>query len=428
MNANTGKGAKLLAKPFLLSMVLAGVAVAAVACAPSETVFVSDQLRPTEEAAKVRTILEDFDGNAVFTPQEGGPLITQVTAEAASGDGTIHVVGSTHGTFPTLAEENALTNVSGLLGTLDDDRTFSPALVSGANFGGAQQYIPWLQAVYIMAAHKDAMQHLPAGADINDLTYDEFIVWGENLETATGSKQIGFPAGDGGLMHRFIHGYIYPAYTGSVVTEFKSADAVAMWGKFREMWEVVSENSTTYSHMHEPLVAGEVMVAFDHTARLAAAFETGDFVPFPAPKGPEGRWYLPVAVGLGIPTSTPDVGASEELIGYLTSPSVQSEFFAQTGWVPAASGEGSSALVGPIVDGINAQAAVADAGVFPQGLGDRGGEFSAIYRDAFTAIVLRDADIASTLETQGALLETLFMETNAACWAPDTGSAPCPVN
>lgn len=421
------RSTRRLAKPLLAVIGIGCIALAVAACGTSETVFTSDQLRPVEEAAKVRTILEDFDGTVSFLPQEGGPLIDQITAENTADDGTIHVVGSTHGTFPSLDEVGALADVGDLVTELSEDRDFSDSLVQLANFNG-QKYVPWLQAVYIMAAHTSAMQDLPAGADINNLTYDQFIQWGRNMEERTGSNQIGFPAGDGGLMHRFIHGYIYPAYTGSVVTEFRSADAVDMWEKFREMWEVVSPQSTTYSFMQEPLMRGEVLVAFDHTARLANAFKTGDFVPFPAPRGPEGRWYLPVAVGVGIPTTTPDRGDSEALIDYLTTPSVQAEFFNETGWVPVASGSGGGDLVGPIVDGINAQAAVGDAGVFPQGLGDRGGEFSGIYRDAFREIVLNNADIEATLETQGDKLETLFSETDAACWAPDTGSAPCPVN
>ena len=40
--------------------------------------------------------------------------------------------------------------------------------------GTAQQlYIPWMQATYIMAANKKALPYLPAGADINALTYEQ---------------------------------------------------------------------------------------------------------------------------------------------------------------------------------------------------------------------------------------------------------------
>ncbi len=57
-----------------------------------------------------------------------------------------------------------------------------------------QQYIPWMQATYVMAAKKEALQYLPDGADVNALNYDQLIEWGKNMQEATGQPQIGFPA------------------------------------------------------------------------------------------------------------------------------------------------------------------------------------------------------------------------------------------
>jgi len=397
---------------------------------PADTArFSSDQLRPVEEAAVVRDVLGEISNVAVtFDPLEGGPLVTQVVAQQTAGRGDINVVGSTYGGLLGISNEasNAFQDVSGLLSRLEADRDFSEALVEEGQVDGVQVFIPWLQAVYTMAAHRDALEHLPAGADINDLTYDQFIQWGVNLREATGSNQIGLPAGDGGLLHRFIHGYIYPAYTGSVVTEFRSAAAVTMWEKFRELWDVVSPQSTTYSHMEEPLLSGEVMVAFDHTVRLDGAFKGpngDDFIIFPAPRGPEGRWILPVPIGVAIPTTTPDLAASEVLIDHLTNSESQNTFFQELGWVPVISGStgGATGVAATILEGVSAQAAVSDNGVFPQ-VSD-GGAFSAVYRDAFRRIVLNDEDITTVLNEQRDVLNQLFASEGAGCWAPDTTPA-----
>jgi len=387
-------------------------------------------LRPPEEAVVVRDVLGGLSSyDVTFDPLEGGPLVTQVVAQQTAGSGDINVVGSTYGGLQTINSDasGAFEDLSGLLSRLEADRTFSAALVEQGQVGGRQVFIPWLQAVYTMAAHRDALEHLPAGANINDLTYDQFIEWGVNLRDANnGVPQIGFPAGDGGLLHRFIHGYIYPAYTGSVVTEFASAEAVAMWEKFRELWEVVSPQSTTYAFMQEPLMAGEVMVAFDHTVRLGGAFKGtngDDFIIFPAPSGPEGRWILPVPVGVAIPTTTPDLAASEAIIDQLTHPDSQNTFFQEVGWVPVTSGSagGATGVSATILDGVNAQAAVSDNGVFPSGVD--GGAFSAVYRDAFRRIVLNNEDIQTVLDEQRETLNQLFVDGNAGCWAPDTTPA-----
>ena len=49
------------------------------------------------------------------------------------------------------------------------------------------------------------------------------------LAAATGGPKFGFPAGPEGLKHRFFQGYLLPAYTGSMVTEFRSEAAVEAW-------------------------------------------------------------------------------------------------------------------------------------------------------------------------------------------------------
>ena len=42
--------------------------------------------------------------------------------------------------------------------------------------------------------------------------------WAANVQAKTGKRMLGFPAGPKGLMHRFFEGFLYPAYTGGVVT------------------------------------------------------------------------------------------------------------------------------------------------------------------------------------------------------------------
>ncbi|MBO6882766.1 MAG: hypothetical protein JJ869_04185 [Marivita sp.] len=86
-----------------------------------------------------------------------------------------------------------------------------------------------MQASYIMAANKEALQYLPEGADIDALTYDQLIEWSANVHAAVGEPKFGFPAGPKGLKHRFFQGYLYPSYTNGVVRTFASDEAVTAW-------------------------------------------------------------------------------------------------------------------------------------------------------------------------------------------------------
>ncbi len=58
-------------------------------------------------------------------------------------------------------------------------------------FGTAEQkYLPWMQATYVMAANKKALQYLPDGADIEALTYDQLIAWCKAIAEATGGAEM----------------------------------------------------------------------------------------------------------------------------------------------------------------------------------------------------------------------------------------------
>src|SRR5439155_2155727 len=138
-----------------------------------------------------------------------------------------------------------------------------------------------------MVVDRRALRYLPPGADVDHLTYDQLIDWGERLQAATGEKLIGLPADlngpRGGLVYRFLQGYAYPSFTGTTLTGFRSPEAVQMWQTMRRLWAVTSPWSTTYVSMRDPLRTGEVWIAWDHQARLKDALaDPAHFLAVPA--------------------------------------------------------------------------------------------------------------------------------------------------
>lgn len=420
---------------FALAALLSTAAMPFSGPARADLLFLSTQLRPIEEAQKVRdVILKDFPEAVEFIPEETGPFLNRIRAEAEAGKVTVGVLGGLHGDFPPVL--SYLDPLDDVFAKLDADRDFVPAFVQLGKLGtGNQMYVPWMQATYIMAANREALQYLPEGADLNSLTYGQLAAWGEAIREATGERKLGFPAGPKGLMHRFLQGYLYPSFTGGVVRTFRSEDAKAMWAAFREIWKSVNPRSTSYDFMQEPLLAGEVWVAFDHTARLMNALteKPDQFVAFPAPAGPKGRGFMPVVAGLAVPKGTPDREASARLIDYLTQPSTQVVTLREVGFYPvvaAAIPEDLPAGIRLAADAIAAQSGSADAlpSLLPVGLGDKGGEFNKVYRDTFELVVIRGRDIDDSLARQAEKLAAIMQETGAPCWAPDAPSdGPCPV-
>src|SRR5499427_5384207 len=399
--------------------------------------FVSSQGTPANEGQKMNNVvLAGFNGHADFiSGPTGAQDIDRVLAEQKAGKGSIDVLALQHGDFTTLAASGALMDLTPLLQQLQKDRQFPKALLDYGRLGTQKQYyIPWLQATYMMAVNKKALQYLPKGADVNDLTYDQVIAWGQAIQKATGERTFGLPAAPGtqaSLIHRFLQGYAYPSYTGTEVTGFKSADAVQMWQMLRKLWAVTNPQSTTYSQLQDPLQSGDVLFGWDHQARLKDALEKlpDQFITVPAPRGPKGLGYMSVVVGLAIPKTAPNVEGAKALIDYLTKSQQQISAGATIGFFPVV--EGVKLTGSAVPPYLNAEAGVAAkyaasknavVALLPVGLGGKSDQFTLAYQDTFTRIILRNEDIQTVLNDEAGKLQTLLNTAKAACWPPDPPS------
>jgi multiple sugar transport system substrate-binding protein len=407
--------------PVAAALVAAGLVTPA-AAQDKPILFWSTQGTAVAEAQAIRDqVLKDFGKPITFSPQDPGPYMTRIQAELKVGSGSITLLGGLHGDLASFPD--------GLVDVHDavDPGLFPKGFIDLANLGTKdQKYVPWMQATYLMVANKQALQYLPKGADINAITYDQLAEWGKAMQAATGGPKIGFPAGPKGLMHRFFQGYLYPAYTGSAVVKFKAPEAEQMWASFKQLWATVTPASAGYGFMQEPLLTGEVWVAWDHIARLKDALDQkpNDFVVFPVPAGPKGRAHMPVIAGLSVPKSSNAPDEAKKLIAYMSKPETQIGMMKATGFFPVVKVD----LPADVSPGIKmlqpvatAQASAKDAlpVLLPIGLGDAGGRYNKVFSDAFQRIVLNNQDIKMVLDQEGKNLQAIFDQKSAPCWAPD---------
>ena len=409
---------------------LAALAMTIPAASAQGLLFWSTQAKPAQEAQAMRDqVLSGFSGTVDYQPNDGGPWLTRLRAELQAGSGSISVLGALHGDFSAMDPAD-LASLDGLGKSASG--TFNDLAMLGT---GNMKYIPWMQASYIMAASKKALPHLPKGADIDSLTYDQLIEWAANVNKATGSPKFGFPAGPKGLKHRFFQGYLYPSYTDGVVRTFASDKAVEGWKAFRKLWEHTNPASTNFSFLQEQLLSGDAWIVFDHTSRLAQAFNErpDDFVAFPAPAGPEGRGFMPVLAGVAIPRTAPDMAAAKKLVSYMLRPDTQIRTLRATNFFPVVDVNLPSDLppaVKAAGDAVSKMSGAPDAnpGLLPAGLGAKGGDFNRVFVDAFERIVLGGQDPKRVLNDLKPSLQAIMNETGAPCWAPDAPSkGACPV-
>jgi multiple sugar transport system substrate-binding protein len=434
-------------RPRVLAVVLAALLVALAAAVSAtarqnkgagKVVFMSTQLNAIQESQAFRdTILKGFNGQVqkIDIPLGNTTIFPdRVQAEAQAGKGTISLLGGLHGDFATLTQY--VTNLSALAKQLQKAGIPKELFTLGKLGTKRQLYIPWMQATYIMVANKKALSSLPKGAKLDSLSYAQFLQWAKNLQKKYGSPQVGFPAGGTGLMVRYFQGYLVPAFTGRLNTKFKSASAVQAWSYLHNLWKYVHPQSLAYNFMQDPLLNGEVLVAWDHVARLSNAFKTrpNDFVAFPAPAGPKGRAYLPVLAGLAIPKTAPNPAGAKLLIKYLVGISPQARTLSTVGFFPVNQTKLSRRLGAGLLSmarGVKKQQKAKDAlaSLLPVGLGTQGGNYNRIFVDTFTRTVVHSENIRSVLNDEGAKLQDVLNAAKAPCWKPDppSGNRTCRV-
>jgi multiple sugar transport system substrate-binding protein len=399
--------------------------------------FLSSQAQPATEYRDMQNrVLPGFNGTVDFNSQPTAAQdIDRILYEERAGRPTMDLVALTQSDLVTLQAKGALEDLTPLLQRLQKDRRFAQPALASARFGtGKQYYIPWLQATYMMAVNKKALQYLP-GADVNHLTYDQLIAWGQSIQAATGQRLVGLPADldgpRGGLVYRFLQGYAYPSFTGATLTGFRSPEAVQMWQTVQRLWSVTNPWSTTYTSMHEPLDTGEVWIAWDHQARLKDALaDDAHFLAAPAPSGPAGLGYMSATVGLAIPKGAHNPGGAGALIDWLTKPAQQAAASTNLGFFPVVQNvrlTGRAAVESRVAATYEANAGGVQT-LPPAGLGSRSDDFTAVYQDTFRRIVLANEDIRTVLNEEAVRLQHLVDAAGAACWQPDPPSrGPCQV-
>src|SRR5262249_538059 len=107
-------------------------------------IFLSTQMRPIEEAQKMRNlILKDFPRPVDYITEQPQQLPARVAAEQTEGTHAIDVVGALHGELEPLVKLDELVPLDDLAAKLTE-RGVPDSLLTLGKFGTAHQlYVPW---------------------------------------------------------------------------------------------------------------------------------------------------------------------------------------------------------------------------------------------------------------------------------------------
>lgn len=420
-----------LSAPFLSAC--AGFDTSGAAAGQGTVGFLSTQFTPVEEKQRYEAVLKKFVRvPTAYNPVDPGVFASTVKSQASAQNVRTSLLGGLHGELAPLS--SSLEDTDGILQDLSG-RGFTKEMLDLTKVGGSTaKYVPWMQATYVVAVNKKALEWLPSGVDVNDLTYEGFLEWAKAARQGAGRPVFGMPAGPKGLHHRFYQGFLLPSFTGGQITTFRNADAVAAWTYMQELWANMAPASTNYDAMQEPLARGEVLVAWDHVARLVGApgDKPGDWLMVPAPRGPKGRGYMLIIAGLALPKGGKDRDLAEQVIRGLSEPLTQVETLRRNAFFPVVQTELPTDLTGAIAleaQAVRRQQRSAEAllALPPVGLGPKEGEVSQIFKNCFQEICLNGSGIQPVLDRQASELNTILKDLNVPCWAPDPVSAKCEV-
>ncbi len=426
-----GLGAGIAAAPVLSAC--GGVSTSGAEGGDGAVTLMSNQFSPVEEKQRFEAILKArvTAEKVAFNQVETGILASTMQTQVDAGKVQFNLVGALHGDLAQ--QKDRMIDLDDLLGELGD-RGFATDTTDLAKLGGSTtKYIPWMQAGYVLAVNKKALEWLPSGADVEKLTYDQLLAWATAGRQGNGNKPIfGFPAGVKGLYHRFFQGFLLPSFTGGQITTFRSPDAVVAWEYMKQLWAQTAPASTNYDNLQEPLERGEVLIGFDHVARLvgAPAAKPGDWLMVPAPSGPKGLGYMLVLAGLGIPEGAPDEAKAREVIKALTTPEVQLDVLRQNSFFPVTNAAVPGDLPGAVALAEGAVSKQRDAenailSLPPVGLGARDGEVAQVYKNCFKEICLDGKPVQQVLDEQATELNKILDELKIPCWQPDPAGANC---
>jgi multiple sugar transport system substrate-binding protein len=299
---------------------------------------------PAEQEFFINEILAPFEeetGISVnFTIVAGADMFDRITVQQETDHVTTDVILAFNGRFPWYTD-------AGFVAPLDTSgdtfagRTILPAFDATSTVDGTRYFAPISADVYLTVANNQALDYLPDGADIDSLTYEQYVAWAVAVAEGEGEGKVcitGIPQ----KMFIYQFGTSALAYglnpAGEGAPEFpdlNSEASAASWNNWAAIGAADGFVPTILSidNCTDPLMREEAWLSVTHNARVGQVYASNEtqFTVGPAPSGPSGVGTIAGAHGLGIVAGTANEEGALLLVEYLTRPDVQVKMNKGTG-------------------------------------------------------------------------------------------------
>jgi len=246
---------------------------------PEEQQYVREEaLTAFEEETGITVELEVVDN-----------IQDMMKAQKASGAWVSDVVITHSGDMTKYISNEYVQSLNSVLANMDI--TILPAFNESTSAAGETYYIPISADVYLVIANNKALPYLPAGADINAITWEQYKDWAIAIAAGEGKPKTAMPAlAIKSLVYQM--GGIGLSY-GAGFAEIDSAPMTSAWGLVGEMIaaEAIVGTSFTYGDPVDLMKSEEAWLSFHHMGPVGQVYASApaQFTIAPAPAGPEGN-------------------------------------------------------------------------------------------------------------------------------------------
>ena len=287
----------------------------------------------------VEPLSEKMGINIIYSSVEGVPGIKDMEARSNQYRISADIDLGPFGTMVNLIKNDYLVNLSEktkFWKTMD----VLPAFHYGANAHEREYFMPIIGNIYILIANKKALPYLPKGADINNLTWDQFADWAINMKSVNG---YGRTVLSGVSLNSFIYQFGACALSfGAKFPEIDSEGAKKAWKIFEKIANAnafvpnirIVSDCTTVMQTHQAWLsilnntkAGEVYTGDPDSYVLASM-----------PRGSAGRASIVGFSGMGVMKNSKNMKLALKVLKYFSEPKLQIKVARETGgFFPASS-------------------------------------------------------------------------------------------
>ncbi len=277
----------------------------------TEQKFLFDEVFPAFE--------EEHNCTVMFDILKDEDLIKRAELQSSTGRVTGDVVITGHGWMTNWVEGGYIEE----LPVADwSKRTFSAAFMDSLTYMGKTYFAPVGADVYLLLANQKAMPYLPAGVDVQNITWEEYVDWAVAIAEGEGEGKC---AVTGVPMKSLIYMYggMFLSYGGEFPV-VNSPGAVEAWKLLTKMSNAYSPTVMTYDNVTIPMKSGETWLTVAHMARMGEAYRSNpaDYVIAPAPRGPEGIGSIAGTSGFAVLKGAPNRDLALKFIEYMTRPEI----------------------------------------------------------------------------------------------------------